>query len=1246
MEHANYRFRCNLCGARFKSVRNFQQHRRRAHPPGPRRPCPRCFRVLASRADLERHLREFHGGEGGGEFRLVRSALSNAIQQHSVDFHPRQMPSVEAAEAFYLPRIVRLIERELCVHPVLRQSLIVSARFMKPHQDGDGNVVFRREIFPARVKSRLVLQADRDNLRRIVGGQFRDVLARIELIANEQSGWVFQDVSGIDLELSHAVVLRGAGLDPGSVERAEAVLRRVPRSRRLVLLACDRPGEEHKCFYYAVAFGLLCEEGAEDPSVPLLTNFVAATLVGVKNEPMPLEGIANFERRNAVHAFKINVLVWRREGPPFVGYRSKRKAAGCRKILTLLLLPPSPALPHGHFLFVRPPVSAFLNANGRPRRRCENCFATLSGEAAALQHRELCYKNKTQTVVYPRPGEELRFRALHRLHKIPFVGFLDFESALSPDRRALGAGTTLLTEHRPISYSFLVVDLAQNPVYEQFRCAADDDEDIMEACMRDVTQFYAAMKDVLRRPRPLVMTEEDVRRHEAQTLCYVCLDYFPPGRLVRDHCHYTGKYRGAACNACNLLMYQVHDLPVFVHNLVNYDGIFLTQALKYVRVPSQISAIPKNTEKLKTITVGGIKFLDSLEFLRGSLKQIVDMARQDHLPMFDLLYELGLCRGEEQRELLLKKGVFPYDFCSSVAAIREKGELPSREEFFNELTEEDVGDEDYAHATEVYRTFGCRGMLDYLRLYNRLDTALLCIAFQSYRQQMYEDFGLDPAHYVSTPMLAMDCFLRSCDVRVPLIADPVVTLLAMNNIRGGLSQVNLRHVLVPEDDEMQHLLYIDANNLYGHSMNSSLPVGEYALLGAEEAAALDWRAMSPDDDYGYLVEVDLLYPEALHAAHRHLPLVFDNRVIDASMLSPYSAHCLRLFGAGDRKYEQTKLCADFLPKVKIAVHYLNLKFYLEEGLVLAKVHCAVRFRQRPFVRPYIQLVAQKRRDARNEFSRLNLKLLANSLYGKFLQNDRHHKRIRFVADRDTARKLMGQNEYAAHKIISEDLVAIFLEKKKVKLDKCYLVGFSILELSKLHMLRSFYREIVPRLAPAGVELVLTDTDSFVLRVTGVLRDEMLRALAPIMDFSNYPKTHPFYSAENKGKLGYFKDENAGDFMREVVALRSKCYVTRTETAQGRHREDARCKGVDRRAQQSLTLEQYRRCLRDQRKIFARVRNIQLKAGRLYTVELNKSALTPFDDKRYVRNCGVHTVPYGSVEVDEACAICEVRDEEE
>jgi hypothetical protein len=131
----------------------------------------------------------------------------------------------------------------------------------------------------------------------------------------------------------------------------------------------------------------------------------------------------------------------------------------------------------------------------------------------------------------------------------------------------------------------------------------------------------------------------------------------------------------------------------------------------------------------------------------------------------------------------------------------------------------------------------------------------------------------------------------------------------------------------------------------------------------------------------------------------------------------------------------------------------------------------------------------------------------------------------------------------AEKSIREDLIGVEMMKNKVVLDKPIGIGFTILDLSKMHMF-DFYYNVMKKHFGNRVRVAYTDTDSLVLRIeTKDITQELLHPdLNQHFDFSNYPKDHKLYSTQNKGVVGKFKDELAGMCMEEFIALRSKMYA--------------------------------------------------------------------------------------------------------
>ena len=97
-------------------------------------------------------------------------------------------------------------------------------------------------------------------------------------------------------------------------------------------------------------------------------------------------------------------------------------------------------------------------------------------------------------------------------------------------------------------------------------------------------------------------------------------------------------------------------------------------------------------------------------------------------------------------------------------------------------------------------------------------------------------------------------------------------LFIENSIRGGISVVSHRHVkannpLFPDYDHNfphSYLTYLDANKLYGGDISENLPIGDFTFLTKQKVASFDLDDTAKSDDYGYILEVDLKYPEHLH----------------------------------------------------------------------------------------------------------------------------------------------------------------------------------------------------------------------------------------------------------------------------------------------------------------------------------------------------------------------------------------------
>ena len=98
--------------------------------------------------------------------------------------------------------------------------------------------------------------------------------------------------------------------------------------------------------------------------------------------------------------------------------------------------------------------------------------------------------------------------------------------------------------------------------------------------------------------------------------------------------------------------------------------------------------------------------------------------------------------------LLTRKGVYPYEYMNSPEKLKET-KLPPKEAFYSRLNDENISDENYAHAGKVWETFEMKNLEDYHDFYNRVDVLLLTDVFENFRDICIKNYKLNPAHYTA-----------------------------------------------------------------------------------------------------------------------------------------------------------------------------------------------------------------------------------------------------------------------------------------------------------------------------------------------------------------------------------------------------------------------------------------------------------------------------------------------------------------
>ena len=430
----------------------------------------------------------------------------------------------------------------------------------------------------------------------------------------------------------------------------------------------------------------------------------------------------------------------------------------------------------------------------------------------------------------------LRFKHHERSDRVPFIIYADTEALIKEmhncDPNPQNSYTKKYQKHEPISFSYYIKCFDDNVYKSKLRKYTGEDamEKFVEWIEEDVKEI-ANIPDV-----EMIFGPDELNQFNNTTKCWICNEEFDDtadekgyrkNEKVKDHCHYTGRFRGAAHNSCNLKYKKPKFIPVVFHNLSGYDSHLFIKNLGYT--DGNIDCIPNNKEKYISFTkntVTGsytnkegktkpikhkIRFIDSLKFMSTSLDSLVNNLPDDAFNNLERYYT------DDKLSLVKRKGVYPYEYMGSLERLDET-KLPPKEAFYSKLTGEGISNEDYEHAEKVWKVFGMKTLQD-------------------------------------------------------LVSDIDMLLMIEEGIRGGVSIISNRHGKAynkymgesfNEKEPSKYIVYLDANNLYGWAMSKLLPTHGFEWMKVDELET--WELHS------CILEVDLEYPKNPHDLHNDYPL--------------------------------------------------------------------------------------------------------------------------------------------------------------------------------------------------------------------------------------------------------------------------------------------------------------------------------------------------------------------------------------
>ena len=1088
--------------------------------------------------------------------------------------------------------------------------------FMAKTDPMTGRKVIKEFAFHSKGLKLVLEETDENELYDEMVQKIEEEIQKTEMA--EGSGWVFLNVKKLVLHTT-----RWDPINAGSyIDLPEAL-----KNKHAII---NMKNQDEKCFMWCILRALNPKnKNAERVDSDLKSKQDTINMEGIRY-PVSFRDIDRFEHLNP--NISISVLGYNKEErvyPLRISKCTKRK----HDIVLLLIKDGEKS----HYCLVKN-ISALLssqiNNHDHKRHFCLNCFNSFKDEDKLKEHKKYCYENESVQIIMPQQGTFLRFKNFLHSEKAPFAIYADFESLIKPMDNCNPDPNKSYTKkhqkHEPTSFSYYInssIDGVYKPILRKYTKTKPEDADAMDVFIKWLEEDVKAIANI--EEKEMIFNEEDKKQFNKASDCWICGEELGNDR-VRDHCHFTGRYRGPAHNSCNLKYRKPKSISVFFHNLSGYDSHLFIKKLGSPNKKENIDCIPNNEEKYisfsKTIVTGQytnkkgevknktfkIVFKDSLKFMSSSLGALVN-----NLPK-DAFKNLLKYFTPEQAEILKQKGFYPYEYMNTEEKFNDT-KLPPREAFYSKLSGKGITEKDYKHAWNVWNSFKMKTFKEYHELYNITDVLLLADVFENFRDICLKNYGLDPVYYFTAPGLAWDACLKMTNIDLELLSNHNMLLMFEKGIRGGISIISNRYGEANnkymgqgfnKNKPSKYLMYMDENNLYGCGMSMKLPTHGFKWLTGGEMKKI-YENLHNLNKIPCILEVDIHYPKELHDKHNDYPLC------------PEKVKC---------KNGVEKLIPNLRDKTKYVLHYKNLIQCLDMGLKVTHIHNGIKFVESEWMKPYIEMNTNLRAKAKNNFEKDFYKLMNNSVFGKTMENIRNRVNVKLVNTEDKLRKLVAKPNFKSCKIFSENLVSVHMKKTSLTMVKPVYLGMCILDLSKTIMYDFYYNYLKQKYGDK-VKLLFSDTDSLMCEIeTEDFYKDISGDVKDRFDTSDYPENHPsgIPTGINKKVLGMMKDEAAGKIIKEFVGLRAKLYSYKMYEG---GEEIKKCKGIKKQVvENSISHEDYKTCLRTGKEQLRKQNILRSYNHEVYTEEVNKVALSAMDDKRYILSDGVHTLAWGHYKI--------------
>lgn len=632
--------------------------------------CLLCGQIFQTAADIHQHYKTFH--KPSAKFYEKESAFRKSVITYRYNFN-HDVTNFQYGQRQILPNIHQLLSIEAGKKTLIKTSLIYICEMSMVDHVGEK---ITTTLIPFRASSFLTNANSKQMLKRNILKSFKLQENELEQFSNSGSNWTFNRAVAFDVEISAMRPVLIGGCEKFS-EADRISIRSIKNNRFLY----NPQNKNNKCFLYNV-FHFMKEKSPTIYKSKTFHQFEKSLNLQSISFPISILHIKKFCSQNKHLNLKINILYRQTDGNIFP-YEYGIGTGNLTLNLLMIKRNPHDLYVINHFLRITH-IDKFLRdvyTNDKKTKSykkcftCLNCLNSFSLQKNFLQHEKICSLNKPRKEVMS-DETEIRFKNFKNQHPLEYIAFLDFECILPPNSEPCNeclhlrckcdrSFTHVISNQEPIAYSFIVLDPDNRIIHEKTYSGKAASKHLIDHLLQQEKQWIS---NLFSQFKELSLKPLEEKNFFQSISCYLCNKPFNNNVIkCRDHCHFSGKYLGAACQTCNLDRRKQKKLKIFLHNGSKYDFHFIIKALNdRANDIKNIYILPYNGENFRTIQFNSFMFLDSMSFLQSSLAQLSeDLAKTNN--SYGILKQTYLVKTANKFDankfkLVLGKSFFPYEY--------------------------------------------------------------------------------------------------------------------------------------------------------------------------------------------------------------------------------------------------------------------------------------------------------------------------------------------------------------------------------------------------------------------------------------------------------------------------------------------------------------------------------------------------------------------------------------------------------